>query len=224
MWLLQGKSLLRTGPRKDRYRADEIRYHVRADGGANKDDGGVLAVWGAGPRRDFRARFRVRYAAPRDYWLARSGKDRAELSEGRAPHARVGLLFGLRNIETRTEYDEARRLTYYPDPMTGYAVLIEDGGIALARVRAEHRSGGASGHRELVPEVVHRIEVDTRSLDDLEVTVEIKKDRVTIQAAGKRATMQAPGYDGGYLGLAIHGHGYAAWSPIGSAAAGGRAK
>jgi hypothetical protein len=144
----------------------------------------------------------------------------------------VGFLFGLRNIETRTEQDPARRLTYYPDPMTGYAVLIEDGGIALARVRAEYRSGGGQGHRELVPEVIRRIEVDTRSLDDLEVTVEVKKGRVTITGAGKSATVQlsarpssqAPGYESGYLGLTIHGRGYAAWSPIGSVAAGARAK
>jgi TolB-like protein len=222
MWLLQGNSRLRTGPRKDRYRAGEIRYHVRAD--AHSDDGGVLGVWGAGPRQDSRVRFRVRYEAPRDYWLARSGKDRAELSEGRAAHARVGLLFGLRNIETRTEHDRERRLTYYPDPMTGYAVLIEDDGIALARVRAEHRAGSGKGHRELVPEVIRRLQVDTRSLDDLEVTVEAKKDRITIQAAGKNATIQAPGYESGYLGLTMSGRGYAAWSPIGSAAAGARAK
>jgi TolB-like protein len=226
MWLLHGNYGVRTGPRKDRYRADEIRYHVRADAGTSTrgDDGGVLGVWGAGPRQDFRVRFRVRYEAPRDYWLARSGKDRAELSEGRAGHARVGLLFGLRNIETRLEQDRERRRTYYPDPMTGYAVLLEDDGIALARVRAEHRAGGAQGHRELVPEVIRKIQVDTRSLDDLEVTVEARKDRITIQAAGKSATIQAPGYEGGYLGLTITGRGYAAWSPLGSVAAGGRAK
>jgi TolB-like protein len=222
MWLLHGSYGVRTGPRKDRYRADEIRYHVRAN--AHSDDGGVLGVWGAGPRQDFRVRFRVRYAAPRDYWLARSGKDRAELSEGRAAHARVGLLFGLRNIETRLEHDREHQRTYYPDPMTGYAVLIEDDGIALARVRAEHRAGSAKGHRELVPEVIRRLQIDTRSLEDLEVTVEAKKDRVTIQAAGKSATVQAPGYESGYLGLTITGRGYAAWSPIGSAAAGARPK
>jgi TolB-like protein len=234
MWLLQGSFKLRTGPRNDRYRAGEIRYHVRAD--AHSDEGGMLGIWGAGPRQDFRVRFRVRYAAPRDYWLARSGKDRAELTEGRAAHARVGFLFGLRNIETPTAHDRARKLTYYPDPMTGYAVLIDDEGIALARVRAEHRSGSSHGHRELVPEVIRRIQVDTRSLEDLEVTVEVEKGRVTIDGAGKRATIQlsgqpsgqtsghAPGDQSGYLGLTIHGRGYAAWSPIGSVAAGARAK
>ena len=222
MWLLQGNSRLRTGARDDRYRAGEIRYYTPTD--ARSDDGGVLGVWGAGPRRSFQARFRVRYAAPRDYWLARYTGQRAELSEGRAGHARVGFLFGLRNIDTRVERDQARKTLYYPEPMTGYAVLIEDDGIALARVRGAYLSGGSKGRRDLVPEVLHRIRVDTRARDDLEVRIDVDKDRVTIQAAGKRATFQAPGYEGGYLGLSIRGAGYAAWSPIDSASTGARAR
>ena len=71
---------------------------------------------------------------------------------------------------------------------------------------------------------LHRIGVDTRARDELEVRIEVVKDRVTIQAAGKRATVQAPGYQSGYLGLSIRGNGYAAWSPIGSVAAGAQAR
>jgi TolB-like protein len=227
MWLLQGSFSLRTGPRADRYRAEEIRYHVAAD--AHSDDGGVLGVWGAGARQDFRVRFRVGYAAPRDYWLARSSDDRDALAAGRAGRARVGFLFGLRNIDTRLERDPAGKELHYPDPMTGYAVLIEDDGIALARVRAEHRRGrGGSGHRELVAEVLRRVKADVRSHDELEVSVAVEKDRVTVQVAGKSATFrlagEASGYAGGYLGLSIQGHGYSAWRPLGSVADSARAR
>lgn len=217
MWLLQGNHELRTGPREDRYRAGEIRYHVRA--GAHSDGGGALGVWGAGPRQDFRVRFRVGYAPPRDYLLARRGKDATDLASGRAGRARVGLLFGLRDIETRTERDPAQNRVYYPEPLRGWAVLIEDDGIALARVRAEYRRGGASGYRELVPDVLRKLAIDTRARAELEVTVTVKKNRVTIEAAGKSATVEVSDYQGGYLGLTMHGRGYASFRPVGAVTA-----
>lgn len=221
MWALQGSREVRTGPRKDRYRADEIRYFVRAD--AHSDRGGLLGVWGAQARDGFRARFRVHYQAPRDYWMARSGKDREELGQGRAAHARVSFLFGLRNIETKLERDEKTRTSRYPAPMSGYAVHVEADAIVIARVRAEHQSKSGAAYRELASEVVQRIRLDTRSLAELDVVVEVKKDRVTVQAGGKSTTVALPGYESGYLGLKIDGHGYAAWNAV-SLNAGGQGK
>lgn len=220
MWALQGSREVRTGPRKDRYRTDEIRYYVSAKD--RSDHGGLLGVWGARPQGDFRARFRARYTAPRDYWLAQHGEERDELSQGRAAHARVSFLFGLRNIETKLERDEKTRTSRYPAPMTGYAVHIEADTLVVARVRAEPAARGGS-HRELVSEVVQRIRLDTRSLAELDVVVEVKKDRVTVQAGGKSTTVALPGYESGYLGVKIDGHGYAAWNAV-SLNAGGQGK
>jgi TolB-like protein len=228
MWLVQRNQALRTGARQDRYRADEIRYYLRA--GAHPDQGGMLAVWGAGPREDFRVRFRVRHAAPRDYWLARGGKERAELAEGRAGRARVSFLFGLRNIDTRPaparagaagQSEPGAEPGAEPAPMSGHALLIEDDGIALARVRAQRPERGRK-RATLVPEVLGRLALDTRAARELDVTVEVKQGRVILSAGGKSATIPAPGYERGYLGLQIDGHGYAAWSALG--AAGARAK
>jgi TolB-like protein len=221
MWPLQGSYEVRIGPRKDRYRADEIRYHVHAK--AHSDQGGLLGVWGALPQDSFRARFRVRYQAPRDFSLAQYREERAELTEGRAGHARVSFLFGLRNIETKLEYDKETRKPRYPAPMTGYALHIEPDGLVIARVRAEPRSRSSSSYRELASEVVQRIRLDTRSLAELDVVVEVKQGRVTVQAGGKSATVALPGYESGYLGVKIDGHGYAAWNAV-SLNAGGQGK
>jgi TolB-like protein len=216
MWAVQHFFDIRTGPRKDRYRADELRYYLRP--GASTDKGGLLGVWGARARDGFRTRFRVRYEAPRDYWMARSGKDRETLGQGRAGHARVSFLFGLRNIETKIEYDQKTRAPRAAAPMTGYALHLEPEALVIARVRAEPQPRGDG--RALVSEELQRIKLDTRALAELDVSVEVKQGRVTVQAGGKSATVALPGYESGYLGLKIDGHGYAAWNPVGLNAAG----
>jgi TolB-like protein len=211
MWALEQDLDLRTGPRKDRYRADEIRYYLRA--GAHAGSRGLLGVWGARARGDFHARFRVRYEAPRDFWMARGAKDRDALAQGSAGRARLSFLFGLRNIDTKLEYDQKTRTSRYPAPMAGYALHVEADALVIARVRAAPPKRGGE-QRELVSEEVQRIRLDTRALADLDVSVEVKKGRVTVQAGGKSATVALPGYESGYLGVKIDGHGYAAWNPI----------
>lgn len=220
MWAVQPDFGVRTGPRKDRYRADELRYYLRAGAHAA---GGLIGVWGARARDGFRARFRVRYQAPRDYWMAHSREDRDALARGSAGRAQVSFLFGLRNIDTKREYDQKARKSRYVAPMTGYALHIEPDALVVARVRAEHRSSSGSGYRALVSEELQRVRLDTGSLAELDVSVEVKKGRVTVQAGGKSATVALPGYESGYLGVKIDGHGYAAWNPI-SLNAGGQGK
>jgi TolB-like protein len=220
MWLLQGDDKVRTGPRQDRYRAGELRYFVPAR--TRADAGGVLGIWGGAPHDGFDVRFRAGYEAPRDFWLARGTQDQAELTGGGTTRPRVSFLFGLRNIDTPGTYDRASRQYRVVQPMTGYAVHIEPGAVVLARVREERRSASSRHYKELVSEEIQRLRLDPRGPGKrgaagdatMDVSVEVKNGRVTVQVGGKRFTARLPGYESGYLGLKIDGHGYAAWQPL----------
>lgn len=212
MWLLEGAYEVRTGPRKDRYRAEEIRYFLRAD--VRSNDRGVLGIWGEAPLDDFDVRFRVRHQVPRDFWLAQSPREQAELSAEGAARARVSFLFGLRNIDTPGTYDRQSKGWVVARPMTGYALHFEPGAIVLARVREERRRASNGHYKDLVSDVVERFRLPASAAGDLDVRVEVKNGRMTVRVGKARFAARIPGYESGHLGLEIDGRGYAAWQPV----------
>ncbi|GAB4515151.1 MAG: hypothetical protein Tsb0020_33740 [Haliangiales bacterium] len=217
MWLLQGGYEIRIGPRRDRYRADGLRYYIPSDARDDKTFG-LLGAWGEAPVGDLSLGATISYRAPQDFILARSSEDdRVELTTGAAGKARVGILFGLENIDTDGDYDRSIKRYRVDRPLRGYCLYLAEDELVLARVEEERFLVSSKAKRRLTSKVIARQAVKLGAADSAAVKLSVRGGKVRAEALGETLTATLRGYQPGFLGLAIDGRGYAEFTPDASA-------
>jgi TolB-like protein len=183
--------LLRSGPRKDRLRFDELRYASAEDQARGRPVGALLVLDGA-RRREVGLRLRVDPRLPADF-----------LHRGAAPpRAEVGVAFGLTDVEVLSPDDPQAR------PLRGMAVLVGREAVRLVTVESDRR-------RETFDVAVkeeQRVELPAGKPFDLAVRVGGGVVAVTVD--GKAVKLRLPGDPEGAFGLVFRGKGYAGVSGL----------
>jgi hypothetical protein len=192
VWALDGNVALSTGPRSDKLRATEIRYHRRR---VDKREGGALLVAGPAPLDRFTASFTVPYDPPADWRLARK-TDLEHLTTKLPPEGQrplVSFLFGLRNLK------------HGERPVEGYAVRLGPNAVRVVKIAA-----ASAKDRTLQEKPVAEWPADLSGAKKLQVQVALDASNLRVDVNGKRWSARAPEGANGFVGFSLEGTGYGA--------------
>jgi hypothetical protein len=200
-WVISNDGLS-TGPRSDYLHASEIRHMATSPRREEKGDEAKLVV-GAAPVDRFSARFAVSFELPREWRFGRK-KAFAEyvLLAPKERRQAVGILFGLRNILHRLH------------PLEGYEVRLTRSAVQLVKVTAASNADVnafevLSSRGELRDQLIAEWPADLGTPKQLEVSVALDGESLTIEVNGKSWRTKAPGDASGFLGFHFTGTGYA---------------
>jgi hypothetical protein len=138
-WVLDSRSLS-SGPRRDRRRADELRYHGESAVSKAPD---VVMVDGS-PRRDLEVRLELDFRAPDDFWPRPPARGETlasrKLTAGRP---RVAVLVRTSDIDRDPDIDPLTHKLVW-QPMKALAVLIGPDVVQLVTAEIERGSSMSS--------------------------------------------------------------------------------
>ncbi len=211
VWLLRGTQGLVTGPRTDPVRSRSLRFATPRDGSERV----AMLLAGGVPRGELRARFTLDFSPADDWWPM--DLHPSEWTEDGLPpppdgRPRIGLLFGVRDVECAFQRAPETGREELLRPMQGWIVQLWNDEVRLVRFLEQ----AGSRHRrwaEFETEVV-----DSKPLSwpraPVEVRVDVADDRVRVQVGERKVTLDAPDLEPGFQGLAFGGTGYVELSDL----------
>jgi hypothetical protein len=188
-----------TGPRRDKRRAEEIRYipdvsYRKSNTGYDLTPEALVMVDGR-PRNDIKAQFQIRYKVPREL-----GKGLNEYrGDPPAGRAEVGWAFGVQNA-----------LGEIPAAASGFAILLGGGKARLVEFHLVKDKDESKVNNESTHFKIKVLEEHPLALaETADVQIVIKGARLEAHAGGQSASFKAPGDHSGFHGLMFRELGYA---------------
>jgi TolB-like protein len=203
-WVIQGRWLLRTGPRVDPLRAGSIRYYT-----ADVDQLEPMVLLDGVPTADLQARFTLTFDPADDWWPPKVRPEGDALPAGSVHEGRPGLrfLFGVEDVAVDKRKDPDTDEYFLPRPTTLWAVHFEGGRVALSRGIETRR--GSYGRKE----AFDWKETASASLPlagaSVAVEIVVRGHSVRVRAGTKRVVLKLPvDPPSGFYGLMFDSLGY----------------
>lgn len=188
-----------TGPRRDKRRAEEIRYipdvsYRKSNTGYDLTPEALVMVDGR-PRSDVKAQFQIRYKVPREL-----GKGLNEYRGDPPPgRAEVGWAFGVQNAQGEV-----------PAAASGFALLFGGGKARLVEFHLVKDKDESKVNNESTHFKIKVLEERPLALaETADVQIVIKGARLEAHAGGQSASFKAPADRSGFHGLMFRELGYA---------------
>lgn len=223
-WAIWRQSSLTTGLRTDLRVTGEIHYSAKLPYPRKRPvrnpDPPSRSLLVYGPRNNkanFNVAFSADYKVPQIVSLARSDSTRTlwENASASARRARISFMFGLRDVDTPGVWASRGMPAIKPTPMTGWAVRLGGGQVAVVRITqvidAEDKRGQVSYRaRKWFTEVPVKT-WRSRSVDKEQFAVRVKLvgTSLTVTVGGNTTTVSLPDARAGFTGFEFMGTGYA---------------
>jgi len=184
------EATLRSGPRTDRLRTEEVRY----DGAVRQSN--ILVLDGK-PRPTAEIKVRLGWKVPDDFQTSTKRET--------TPRALAGVAFGLRNLGFTN--DEAIKIA----PLHGWAVMITPTAAQLVEIKL-----AGSGSSDLSWTVREERPLSLGSVEKVDLEVSASGGSIEAKVNGQKVSWKAPAKDAsdGLMGLVMRGAGYVSLSEL----------